>query len=619
MSNKNNDFEYYNEHTRPHGGWMTVGGDDDWSVNTHYVKTSRTLLEGASLMTPPLDRYPDYGNDRFCHRIAKYLVRCKDEQVCGGAGASELIVGVVRAVEPRKALLIEPCFSGYRRALDATRRCETRAYALRPENAFMLQDDILDYLTPDLDIFFVTNPNNPTGRLVPTDLMRRIIERCEENKIACVVDESYLRFCEGAVSATKYIDEFRYLYVIESFTKYFACPSARIAYMVGEPGNIKRVAEVLPEWNMSALAQALGISYAFGVGKGFREFTRVAEEREYLVERLKDIGIFAFPSEANFVLTLSFFDLTERALEKNIILRSCANFRALGPNFTRIVVKREKDIDRLVDALDELVAASGERTTDPKHIMRVKDIFDACKTYGGPFVNYETKTTSVEVAAPSLSEALANVENVAPGDIEAESFRTIEAELEEAGVVLPADQAFTTKRVVHTTADFEYVKTMKYSPNATKTLADLIRAGAYIVTDTNMALAGINKTELAKYGAEALCFMADPDVAEEAKRRGITRAAVSMERAVKLDKPVVFVVGNAPTALVRLSEMIAQREYLPAFIVGVPVGFVNVVNAKELTIASGVPYIVNVGRKGGSTVAAAICNSVLYEMRKGNL
>lgn len=206
------------------------------------------------------------------------------------------------------------------------------------------------------------------------------------------------------------------------------------------------------------------------------------------------------------------------------------------------------------------------------------------------------------------------IEYVKPGEIEARSFAIIEEELKERGLVIPEKQKPVTKRVIHTTADFDYVKTMVYAPDAIETAKKLILQGADIVTDTNMALAGINKRALARHGGEAHCFMADEKVAALAKERGVTRATVSMEFAAQLNKPVIFAVGNAPTALIRLYEMIAGGEFRPAFIIGVPVGFVNVEAAKELILKTDVPYIINRGRKGGSNVAAAICNALLYEL-----
>lgn len=211
-----------------------------------------------------------------------------------------------------------------------------------------------------------------------------------------------------------------------------------------------------------------------------------------------------------------------------------------------------------------------------------------------------------------------NIEYVRPQDIEKRSFAIISKELEEKGIVLPKEQELVTKRAIHTSADFDYAKTMTYSAHAVGIAKKLIQNGADIVTDTNMALAGVNKKELAKYGGEAHCFMAEEEVTKIAKERGVTRAAVSMEKAAQIEKPVIFAIGNAPTALIELYEMIKSGKYRPAFIIGVPVGFVNVEAAKDLILKTDVPYIINRGRKGGSNIAAAICNALLYELRDEN-
>lgn len=208
-----------------------------------------------------------------------------------------------------------------------------------------------------------------------------------------------------------------------------------------------------------------------------------------------------------------------------------------------------------------------------------------------------------------------HISHIKPADIEKESFRILTEELAGMGIVLTGDTASVIKRCIHTTADFDYASTLVFSDGAMDRIRTLIRSGATIVTDTNMALSGINKKELARYGGDVRCFMADDDVTAEAKERGITRASVSMEHSMKLDRPVIFAIGNAPTALITLSEHAGSGEYVPDFVIGVPVGFVNVEAAKELIIASGIPHIVNRGRKGGSNVAAAICNAVLYSMR----
>ena len=207
-----------------------------------------------------------------------------------------------------------------------------------------------------------------------------------------------------------------------------------------------------------------------------------------------------------------------------------------------------------------------------------------------------------------------SIEYVLPGDIEKRSFEIIGEELKQRGIVLPPEQEPVTKRVIHTSADFEYAESLTFSGDAVRIARELLKRGADVVTDTNMAKAGINKKALAKLGGQVHCFMADEDVAREAKERQVTRATVSMERAAALPGPVIFAIGNAPTALISLYELMEQGSFRPEFVIGVPVGFVNVVQAKELFLDSDVPFIINRGRKGGSNVAAAICNALLYGM-----
>lgn len=206
------------------------------------------------------------------------------------------------------------------------------------------------------------------------------------------------------------------------------------------------------------------------------------------------------------------------------------------------------------------------------------------------------------------------IEYLLPEEIEKRSFEIITEELLKRNISLPKEEELITKRVIHTSADFDYAETLCYSKGAVEILKELIKNGADIVTDTNMALAGINKKALTKFGGEVHCFMADEDTRLLAKQRNVTRAAVSMEKAAAIEKPVVFAIGNAPTALIKLYEMMEKLDWKPAFIIGVPVGFVNVEAAKELILKTNIPYIINRGRKGGSNIAAAICNAVLYQL-----
>ncbi len=206
-----------------------------------------------------------------------------------------------------------------------------------------------------------------------------------------------------------------------------------------------------------------------------------------------------------------------------------------------------------------------------------------------------------------------NIIFVEPSNIEKRSFEIIQEEM--GAIQLEKEIEPIVKRVIHTSADFDYLNNMCFSKNAVKKAKEALKNGATIVTDTNMAYSGINKKAAAKYGVSIHCFMADEDVAREAAARGETRAAVSMERAAAIEGPIIFAVGNAPTALIKLYEMIKNKTIKPEVIIGVPVGFVNVVEAKELIMSlDDVEYIIAKGRKGGSNIAAAICNALLYNL-----
>jgi precorrin-8X/cobalt-precorrin-8 methylmutase len=208
-----------------------------------------------------------------------------------------------------------------------------------------------------------------------------------------------------------------------------------------------------------------------------------------------------------------------------------------------------------------------------------------------------------------------NIENILPAEIERRSMEIIESEIGDMSS-FSEHEKLIVKRCVHTTADFDYKNNLRFSENSAELGIAALKAGAVIVTDTQMAFSGISKPACKALGCELHCFMSDPDVAEEAKKRGVTRAVISAEKAAEQfrDRQLIYAVGNAPTALIRLHELITEGRFRPALIIGVPVGFVNVVEAKELIMTSGVPYIVAAGRKGGSNVAAAILNAMLYTL-----
>ena len=199
-----------------------------------------------------------------------------------------------------------------------------------------------------------------------------------------------------------------------------------------------------------------------------------------------------------------------------------------------------------------------------------------------------------------------------PDEIEQKSFEIISSELGRMGIVPESENAPVITRAIHTTADFDYASNLCFSKGATGLLSDAIRSGASIVSDTQMTMAGINKRRLSEYGGQVICFMADDDIMLRSRETGRTRASLSMDKAADLKEDVIFAIGNAPTALIRLYELVRAGLLHPKGIIAVPVGFVNVVEAKELIMELTCPYIVARGRKGGSNVAAAIVNALIY-------
>ena len=419
--------------------------------------------------------------------------------------------------------------------------------------------------------------------MVEPELLEKIAERCQKYGVTLILDECFVMFT-GAEERYSFLKKYRNypgVVIVRAFTKLYAMPGVRLGYLVcGDAALTEAIRADLPEWNLSVFAQQAGC-----VACGQRAYVEhsvafVCRERAWLTEQLSEIGITVFASNANFLMIKDGRQLEKELLKKGILIRDCSNYRGLSGGYYRIAVRRREENERLLAALAQVTGSS---------------------------VVENGKEDKKPAAVPD------GIEYVMPQEIEKRSFSIIEEELQLRGITLPVEEAMVTKRVIHTSADFSYAQTMTYSTGAVETAKWLITEGADIVTDTNMALSGINKRVLARYGGSVHCFMADEDVAREAKERGVTRATVSMERAAKIEKPVIFAIGNAPTALIQLYGMI-EEGYRPAFIIGVPVGFVNVEAAKELILQTKIPHIVNRGRKGGSNVAAAICNAILYEL-----
>lgn len=542
----------------------------DFSVNINPLGIPHSVKEAMSDALSYADRYPDMACSGLKKAISEYFTQqgcsIQSEDVIPGNGASELFMAIAHAIKPKKAVLLAPGFFGYEHVLRAV-GCDIGYFLLDEQSDFSPAarlDALMDMLTDDTDIFFIANPNNPTGYLADSTFMKQIIGHCKEKHIYVVADECFMGFCEKNYSVLSLLCDYDNLIVVRAFTKLFAIPGVRLGYMLSKNEAVKqKVQRNLPEWNVSVLAQMAGEACIREAEYIKETASYVSGQRRLLSDGLKKLGFKVYKSDADFILFYSKLLLYDILLNKGILIRDCSNYVGLSQGYFRVAVK-----------------------TFDKNVRLLKVI----------------------------GECIEKIKQLEPMEIEKRSFEIISHELSEMQITLPADQEMITKRVIHTSADFDYIQTLKYSKDAVAIAKRLISEGADIVTDTNMALSGINKKYLAKFGGQAHCFMADDEVALIAKEKKTTRAAVSMEFASRIDKPVIFAIGNAPTALIELYDMIEKGIYKPAFVIGVPVGFVNVEAAKELIMETGVPYIVNVGRKGGSNIAAAICNALIYSL-----
>lgn len=579
----------------------------DFSVNTNPLGMPDPVKEALHQAVEEAENYPDIRAQALSAAVTEQL-QVRKKQLVFGNGASELFHAVLHAIKPSKILIPVPSFLGYEEAAKAI-DCEVIFYEMKKEENFCLTDRILDVLDENISLVFLANPNNPVGNLVEPGLIFQIAEKCRQCDITLVLDECFMELTgkEQTYSFLKRLDEFPNVVVIRAFTKLYAIPGVRLGYLVCEKNLAEKIRLQLPEWNLSVFAQRAGVAAIKEQEYIARAVVCIQTQRQFLLEELQAAGCSVFDSDADYLLFYSEMPLYELFLQRGILIRDCSNFRGLQRGYYRIAVKSEEQNRMFAEVLREIHenAQAAERIDLMKEKSeerndRVKG--QECIGKTGATVQLVHKTGAVEF--------------VLPGDIEGRSFAIITKELAERGIVIPEEQEPVTKRVIHTSADFGYADTLTFSENAVAVAKSLIRNGADIVTDTNMALSGINKKVLETYGGMAHCFMADEEVAKEAKERRVTRAVISMEHAAKLDKPVIFAVGNAPTALIRLYELISDGIYRPAFIIGVPVGFVNVEVAKEMILHTDVPCIVNRGRKGGSNVAAAICNALLYEVRR---
>lgn len=350
---------------------MGIQADEmlDFSANINPLGIPVSVKEAMMHSLERCQHYPDPLCRKLVSAISAYE-KVPGEVILCGNGAADLIYRLARAYQPKKALLLAPTFAEYELALD-TVGCECVYYELKAEHGFCIQQDYLDYLTPDLDLIVICNPNNPTGVLGPVHLLRQVMDKCQALGIKCLLDECFNDFLNDShghslVGELKCYEE---LIILKAFTKLYAIPGVRLGYaLTYDLPLIEAMRQEGQCWNVSVIAQEAGVA-ALGE-EAFRMETLhlIQKERQYLKEQLKRLGIKVFDSEANYL----FFQTKQgemlwQQLRKNgILIRSCSNYRTLDQSYFRIAVKQPEDNKKLIQEMERILK-DGKTTYDTRH------------------------------------------------------------------------------------------------------------------------------------------------------------------------------------------------------------------------------------------------------------
>ncbi len=331
----------------------------DFSVNTNpfgvpsevqWVLTEAALHAG---------KYPDIIHENLVNNTAKAL-NVIPENIVYGNGASELIMAICHALMPKVALLVQPCFSGYEYCIKgASSNCKILYHFLKEEEDFQLKDDIIDSINKEKpNVLFLTNPNNPNGRLIEKDLLIKIVAACEKIGTAVIIDECFIPFTEKEreYSLIEEIRNYKKLVILRAFTKTFAIPGVRIGYCICSKNTIAdKIKAHLPEWNLSIFAQMAGVECLKHLDYVQQSAKYVAVERVFLTEKLTKLGFKVYSSDANFILFKSnITDLKEKLLDYKILIRDCYDYPGLGHGFYRIAIKMHNENEGLLSALEDI-------------------------------------------------------------------------------------------------------------------------------------------------------------------------------------------------------------------------------------------------------------------------
>ncbi|MBO4376620.1 MAG: aminotransferase class I/II-fold pyridoxal phosphate-dependent enzyme [Lachnospiraceae bacterium] len=332
----------------------------DFSVNLNPLGTPESVLNAVKDCTDTLSVYPDIEQVAVKEAIADFE-GVNPSEILAGNGASDLIMTLVRALNPKKALLYEPTFSGYTYALNSV-ECRTKHVIIRESEGFLITEDYMGSLDERADILFLCNPSNPTGRNIDESVLLKYLDKAKEAGTTVVLDESFYFLSDiseedDAERTRTLIDRYKNLYIVRSLTKLLAMPGVRMGYVISDEANIGILSRFLPEWNLSLMAEK-AIVAGMDVLKNTDFLAKTHElikgERDYLNHQFMNMGILIFKSNAPFVLFKCREELAERLLSKGIMIRDCYNYPGLYKGVFRVAVKDRKSNEALVNAIKEI-------------------------------------------------------------------------------------------------------------------------------------------------------------------------------------------------------------------------------------------------------------------------
>ena len=339
-----------------HGGYVYENDISlDFSVNISPLGVPESVVNAAKKAAGDCERYPD----PFCGELTKRLALLwgvSENRILCGNGAADLIFRTVNAVKPKKAVIAAPCFSEYKKAL-LSAGCEITEHRLDESADFRLDGSIADKLDEDTDMLILCSPNNPTGRLIDSELLKRISRICEEKHICFLLDECFAGLSDddrGCVFPAEY--EGGYTILLRAFTKLYAMPGLRLGYAVFASEELcRRSFESGQYWSVSNIAQAAGAAALSETGYVRKVRGMIPGERRYLSEGLRSLGMKVYPSDANFILFRSELPLYDGLLKKGILIRDCFGFTGLDGSFYRTAVRKREENELLLAALEDIV------------------------------------------------------------------------------------------------------------------------------------------------------------------------------------------------------------------------------------------------------------------------